>query len=154
MAQGVQWSNINRGAKPNDNFNFLNCMIMMLADSVIYMLLTLYIENVFPGKSDEDVSSVKRGFLGEYGIPQRWYYPFTKTYWFGYDANKIRQRTKDMGQVEGNGHATSKSLSSKRIPDKYSHLVPRLFLNFSRRRRRCRSAWRGRSGNQKSEQVL
>jgi ABC-type multidrug transport system fused ATPase/permease subunit len=30
--------------------------------------------------------------LGEYGIPQVWYYPFTKTYWFGFDANKIRQR--------------------------------------------------------------
>ena len=30
-------------------------MIMMLADAVIYMLLTLYIENVFPGKFDEDV---------------------------------------------------------------------------------------------------
>ena len=51
MAQGIQWSNINRAARPNDNFNFLNCLIMMLADSVIYLLLTLYIENVFPGKA-------------------------------------------------------------------------------------------------------
>jgi hypothetical protein len=35
-------------------------------------------------------------YLGEYGIPQVWYYPFTKTYWFGFDAKKIRQRTEDM----------------------------------------------------------
>jgi hypothetical protein len=49
MAQGIQWSNINKGAKPNDNYTFLYCMIMMLADSIIYMLLTVYIENVFPG---------------------------------------------------------------------------------------------------------
>jgi len=49
MAQGIQWSNINKGAQPNDNFTFLNCIIMMLVDSVIYMLLTCYIENVFPG---------------------------------------------------------------------------------------------------------
>lgn len=88
---------------------------MMLADSVIYMLLTLYIENVFPGKVDDEILSnrpITMDSLGEYGIPQRWYYPFTKTYWFGYDANKIRQRTKDLGQADGNGHATSKILSS------------------------------------------
>ncbi|CAF1162270.1 unnamed protein product [Adineta steineri] len=81
MVEGIQWSNINRGVKPNDNFTFLYCIIMMLIDSVIYMLLTIYIENVFPG---------------EYGIPQVWYYPFTKTYWFGYNAENIRQRTEQM----------------------------------------------------------
>lgn len=50
MTKGIQWSNINTGTRPNDNFTFLSCLIMMLADSVIYMLLTIYIENVFPGK--------------------------------------------------------------------------------------------------------
>jgi hypothetical protein len=49
MAEGIQWSNINKGAQPKDNFTFLYCLIMMIVDSVIYMLLTLYIENVFPG---------------------------------------------------------------------------------------------------------
>ncbi|CAF0854184.1 unnamed protein product [Adineta ricciae] len=85
MTQGIQWSNINKGAKPNDNFTFLYCLIMMLVDSVIYMLLTVYIENVFPG---------------EYGIPQPWYYPLTKKYWFGYDVDKIRQRTEELKQTE------------------------------------------------------
>lgn len=50
MAKGVQWSNINKGARPNDNFTFLYCIIMMLIDSIIYMFSTVYIENVFPGK--------------------------------------------------------------------------------------------------------
>jgi hypothetical protein len=49
MQQGVQWSNIYQGAQPNDNFTFLYCIIMMLVDSVIYILLTIYIENIFPG---------------------------------------------------------------------------------------------------------
>jgi len=49
IQQGIQWSNINQGAQPNDNFTFLYCIIMMLVDSVIYILLTIYIENVFPG---------------------------------------------------------------------------------------------------------
>ncbi|CAF3199069.1 unnamed protein product, partial [Rotaria sp. Silwood2] len=48
MAQGIQWSNIKKGAQPNDNFSFLYCMIMMIVDSILYMLLTIYIENVFP----------------------------------------------------------------------------------------------------------
>jgi ATP-binding cassette, subfamily A (ABC1), member 1 len=50
MGKGIQWSNINQGAKPNDNYTFLNCLIMMLIDTIIYMLLTIYIENVFPGR--------------------------------------------------------------------------------------------------------
>ncbi len=54
MAQGIQWSNINKGAQPNDNFTFLYCLIMMIVDSVIYMLLTLYIENVFPGNEKQN----------------------------------------------------------------------------------------------------
>ena len=49
MAQGIQWSNINLGARPNDNFSFLSCLIMMFVDSIIYMIATIYIENVFPG---------------------------------------------------------------------------------------------------------
>ncbi|CAF3930645.1 unnamed protein product, partial [Didymodactylos carnosus] len=75
---GIQWDNINKGIKPGDDFSFLYCMIMMLFDSIIYMFFTWYIENVFPG---------------EFGIPKPWYFPFTKTYWFGYNVDKIRRRT-------------------------------------------------------------
>ncbi|CAF0829869.1 unnamed protein product [Rotaria sordida] len=95
MAKGIQWFNINQSIKPNDTFTFLHCIIMMLIDSVIYMLLTIYIENVFPG---------------EYGIPQVWYYPFTKTYWFGFDAKKIRQRTEEMGPPVNQNENVEKEL--------------------------------------------
>ncbi|CAF2630332.1 unnamed protein product [Rotaria sp. Silwood2] len=87
MARGIQWNNINKGAKPNDNFTFLYCMIMMLVDSILYMILTVYIENIFPG---------------EYGIPQPWYYPFTKTYWCGYKAKKNQQRINELNQNQTN----------------------------------------------------
>ncbi|CAF4812689.1 unnamed protein product, partial [Rotaria magnacalcarata] len=60
MAQGIQWFNLNKSMKPNDNFTVLYCIIMMFADSIIYMLFTVYIENLFPG---------------EFGIPQPWNYP-------------------------------------------------------------------------------
>ncbi len=61
MAKGVQWSNINKGARPNDNFTFLYCIIMMLIDSIIYMFSTVYIENVFPGKIK--IKEIKSSFF-------------------------------------------------------------------------------------------
>ena len=41
---------------------------MLLVDSVLYGILTWYIEAVFPG---------------EYGVPKPWYFFVTKSYWFG-----------------------------------------------------------------------
>ena len=95
MGQGIQWWNIAKGARPNDNFNFLNCIIMMLIDSLLYLLLAIYFENIFPGKCPviENPCESTLFILGEYGIPQVWYYPLTKTYWFGFDAKKIRERS-------------------------------------------------------------
>jgi ATP-binding cassette subfamily A (ABC1) protein 3 len=37
---------------------------MLAIDSVLYLLLALYVEAVFPG---------------EFGVPQPWYFPFTVT---------------------------------------------------------------------------
>lgn len=43
-------------------------MIMLIVDAIIYLLVTLYVEAVFPG---------------EYGVPMPWYFPFTAAYWCG-----------------------------------------------------------------------
>lgn len=40
--------------------------MMFFIDALIYLLIALYVESVFPG---------------EYGIPLVWYYPFTASYW-------------------------------------------------------------------------
>ena len=52
---------------------------MFIFDSILYMLLTIYIEAVCPG---------------EYGIPLVWYFPLTKSYWFGqnnrYNSNELK----------------------------------------------------------------
>lgn len=48
-----------------------------------------------------------RCFVGEYGIPQPWYYPVTKTYWFGYDAKKIRQRTEEQQRKAAIEHSNA-----------------------------------------------
>lgn len=109
MAKGIQWSNINQGAKPNDNFTLLDCIIMMIVDTILYMFLTVYIENVFPGTNLNSCSTIifviteekrtvvnrlmVRFFSGEYGIPRVWYFPLTKTYWCGVDVKTIREST-------------------------------------------------------------
>lgn len=64
----------------------------------------------FPVSNPPCTSNFDRILLGEYGIPQRWYYPFTKTYWFGYDAKKIRQRTEELKRNEGTGYADNDDL--------------------------------------------
>ena len=59
---GVQWSTIFRGASVDDTFSLGNVFIMLIFDSFIYLILTWYIEAVFPG---------------EFGMPQPWYFPIT-----------------------------------------------------------------------------
>ncbi|XP_076811813.1 phospholipid-transporting ATPase ABCA1-like isoform X2 [Clavelina lepadiformis] len=66
VGQGVQFSNWASSLDSFDEMNFLISMIMLVVDGVIYMLLTWYIENVFPGT---------------YGVPQPWYFFLTKSYW-------------------------------------------------------------------------
>ena len=61
-SEGIQWQNVNRGVSPDDDFTFADVLVMLTIDAVIYLLLALYIEAVFPG---------------EFGVPQPWYFPFT-----------------------------------------------------------------------------
>ena len=54
------------------DFSMGGAVIMLLADAVIYLLITWYVEAVFPG---------------QYGIPRPWYFCFTRKYWFGAEYN-------------------------------------------------------------------
>ncbi|GFR62987.1 ATP-binding cassette sub-family A member 1, partial [Elysia marginata] len=71
QAIGAQWSNIGTSPVPDDTFSLEACMSMMFLDTIIYFLLTWYIEAVFPG---------------QFGIPRKWYFPIQKSYWFGDSA--------------------------------------------------------------------
>ena len=63
---GMDWSNINQATVPNDNLTLLLILAMMLLNSFIYLLITWYVTEAFPG---------------EYGVALPWYFPFTKQYW-------------------------------------------------------------------------
>uniref|UniRef100_A0A182MY51 ABC transporter domain-containing protein n=1 Tax=Anopheles dirus TaxID=7168 RepID=A0A182MY51_9DIPT len=65
--QGVQWSTLFHDSDVDD-INIGQMMLMLLGDAAIYMLIALYIEQVFPG---------------DFGLAQPWYFPVTKRFWCG-----------------------------------------------------------------------
>uniref|UniRef100_A0A672MUL1 P-type phospholipid transporter n=1 Tax=Sinocyclocheilus grahami TaxID=75366 RepID=A0A672MUL1_SINGR len=65
---GIQWSNLLSSPMQEDSYSLTTSISLMLFDSVLYAIMTWYIEAVFPG---------------QYGIPRPWYFPFTKSYWCG-----------------------------------------------------------------------
>ncbi|CAD5121418.1 DgyrCDS9938 [Dimorphilus gyrociliatus] len=65
---GVQWNNLHISPVEGDAFNLIMALEMMIVDTILYGVLTWYIENVHPGS---------------YGLPKPWYFPFTKSYWCG-----------------------------------------------------------------------
>lgn len=69
QAEGVQWSNFYNSPYVKYDFFSMNvvCLVLLL-DSVIYLLLVWYIETVWPG---------------EFGVSKPWYFPFSPAYWCG-----------------------------------------------------------------------
>uniref|UniRef100_A0A240PML2 ABC transporter domain-containing protein n=1 Tax=Anopheles atroparvus TaxID=41427 RepID=A0A240PML2_ANOAO len=65
--RGVQWSTLFHDSDLDD-INVGQMLLMLLGNAAIYMLLALYIEQVFPG---------------DFGLAQPWYFPLTKRFWCG-----------------------------------------------------------------------
>ncbi|XP_055599073.1 phospholipid-transporting ATPase ABCA3-like isoform X2 [Uranotaenia lowii] len=63
---GLQWSNLFEPVTVDDDFSVGYTMLMLLLDAFLYLLVALYVEQVFPG---------------EFGVGQPWYFLFTKKYW-------------------------------------------------------------------------
>lgn len=67
-SEGLQWNNFWRPVSVDDNISIGLIMIMLLVCTVLYLMIALYVEKILPG---------------EFGVPQPWYFPFTKTFWCG-----------------------------------------------------------------------
>jgi hypothetical protein len=63
----MQWKNLWKPVTKDDEFMLGHVLIILLGDALIYLLITLYVEAVFPG---------------EYGVPEKWYFPFQASYRF------------------------------------------------------------------------
>ncbi|CAL8357983.1 unnamed protein product [Merluccius merluccius] len=100
---GIQWSNLVSSPLEEDDYSLTTSIILMYCDSVLYGIMTWYIEAVFPG---------------QYGIPRPWFFLFTKSYWFGEEmatTSKIPQGRK------GNPGAVC-------IEEEPSHLEPGVYI--------------------------
>ncbi|BFZ14909.1 hypothetical protein BsWGS_17948 [Bradybaena similaris] len=62
---GVHWRNINETLTPDD-ISVLDGILMMFVDACIHLLLTWYLDSVFPG---------------DFGIPKPFHFFLTKKYW-------------------------------------------------------------------------
>ncbi|XP_043567483.1 phospholipid-transporting ATPase ABCA3 isoform X1 [Chiloscyllium plagiosum] len=82
---GVQWSNIFLPVSVDDSFTLAQSMAMLILDSVVYILVTWYVETVFPG---------------EYGIPQVWYFFILPSYWFGKPRSEYIKINKEDEEAE------------------------------------------------------
>ena len=65
---GQHWYNIATTKENFENFPLLYVYIMLIVDTIIYLLLTWYLDEVFPK---------------EYGFRRPLYFPFTSEYWCG-----------------------------------------------------------------------
>ncbi|KAK4876910.1 hypothetical protein RN001_009416 [Aquatica leii] len=64
--EGIQWYNIWDTTSPDDNLTLGYLIIMLAIDTLIYLLIALYVEAIFPGS---------------FGVPKVWYFPFTLSFW-------------------------------------------------------------------------
>ncbi|KAJ8951645.1 hypothetical protein NQ318_012316 [Aromia moschata] len=65
---GIQWDNVLKPNTPDDSLTLGLVWLMLAVDSIIYLLIALYFEAIFPGV---------------YGVAKPWYFPFTASYWCG-----------------------------------------------------------------------
>lgn len=66
--EGMHWENLFSQVNNGDTLVLGEMIGMFIVDTLLYLLIALYVEKIFPGK---------------YGVPLPWYYPFTLKYWFG-----------------------------------------------------------------------
>lgn len=66
--EGLQWSNFLDHPTADSKISVGLATLFMLFTSIVYILITLYIEKVFPG---------------EYGVPEKWNFPFEREFWMG-----------------------------------------------------------------------
>lgn len=67
-SEGLQWNNFFRSVSVDDSLSIGLLVISLLIAAFLYLMIALYVEKIFPG---------------EYGVPEPWYFPFTRTFWFG-----------------------------------------------------------------------
>jgi ATP-binding cassette, subfamily A (ABC1), member 3 len=66
--EGLQWENMLRPVTVDDRFHLGYVLFMLVFDAFLYLLIALYVEKIFPG---------------DYGVAEKWNFPFTAKFWCG-----------------------------------------------------------------------
>ncbi|XP_008843584.1 ATP-binding cassette sub-family A member 3 isoform X3 [Nannospalax galili] len=77
---GIQWRDLLNPVNVDDDFCFGQVLGMLLLDSVLYSLVTWYVEAVFPG---------------QFGVPQPWYFFLMPSYWCGNPRTVLGKEEED-----------------------------------------------------------
>lgn len=105
LGEGVQLDKLDYSPVPGNPITLALVMEIFLLDSLIYLLIAIYIENVFPGKINELVLAYIKAFISLFfvihffaggknvGLP--FYYFLTKTYWRGHNSKKAPIKTRE-----------------------------------------------------------
>lgn len=83
---GFNWSTMWRPVTVYDNLTIGTTMAFLLLSSFVFLMLTIYIESVFPGS---------------YGVARPWYFPFKKEFWFRSGTQKNYQAFNDHNDDNG-----------------------------------------------------
>nr|KAF6439589.1 hypothetical protein HJG63_000034 [Rousettus aegyptiacus] len=77
---GIQWQDLLSPVNVDDDFSFGQVLGMLLLDSILYGLVTWYVEAVFPG---------------QFGVPQPWYFFIMPSYWCGRPRTVLGKEEED-----------------------------------------------------------
>lgn len=64
--EGLQWDNMFKPVTVDDSFHVGLVIVMLIFDAILYLMIALYVEKIFPG---------------DYGVAERWNFPFTAKFW-------------------------------------------------------------------------
>uniref|UniRef100_H3BX82 ATP binding cassette subfamily A member 1 n=1 Tax=Tetraodon nigroviridis TaxID=99883 RepID=H3BX82_TETNG len=101
---GIQWKNLVSSPLGEDDFSLRTTIGLMYLDSLLYGVLTWYLEAVFPG---------------QYGIPRPWFFPFTRSYWLG-EPSQPSAKVPLRGNTEG--EKASEALRTVCVEEEPAHL--------------------------------
>lgn len=83
---GLQWGNLFTPVSVDNDFTVGHASVMLLIDTILYLMIALYTEQVYPGN---------------YGVPEEWHFPITVPYNFFFKKinKQIFKPTSNAGTV-------------------------------------------------------
>lgn len=76
LEYGMQWSDLWQTAANSGDISVGITMCFLLGSSLLHLLIALYVEKIAPG---------------EFGVPEKWYFLFTKQFWCGAQADNVNE---------------------------------------------------------------